>query len=121
MGERWLYGALAALFVGTVLLLVNGYSTVGIFHIFTGGDAKASSSDITKWLLGLVGTGLLPLLKPDLIKRGMNPHSVWDKALFWLAGTSFLVGIPLQSLAFSVNKAWQARRATPLRSAPVTS
>jgi hypothetical protein len=93
--QRWLYFALAALLIGCVMLLVNGYSTVGLFQAFLGGDNKTTSDDLGKWLVGLLGTGLLPLLKPDLIKHGLNPRGLLDKLLFYTAGTALLVGIPL--------------------------
>ncbi len=93
--QRWLYLALAALLVGCVMLLVNGYSTVGFFQAFLGGDRKTSSDDLGKWLLSLLGAGLVPLFKPDLIERGLKPRGLLDKLLFYTAGTALLVGIPL--------------------------
>ncbi len=94
--QRWLYFMAASLFIGLVILLVNPETKVGFLRVFVGNGKMSDSETISRWLLGLLGAGLVPFLAPDkLLKFGQNPQNVWQRGTFHVAMFALLVGVPL--------------------------
>ncbi len=94
--QRWLYLAVAAFCIGVTVLLVNAETNLGFLDWFFGTTKIEGSSSLGKWLLGLVGAGLTPLLMPKrLLKAGLQPKSVWQRAAFRTAMLAMFVGVPL--------------------------
>ncbi|HEX4145840.1 MAG TPA: patatin-like phospholipase family protein [Pirellulales bacterium] len=88
--------------LGTVMMLVNPYSTTGVLAFLFDNDSKLSpDAGLSSWLLAAIGAGLLPLLRPaKLMQCAVSPRGIKDKILFYGASTAIIVGIPLAIFGF---------------------
>lgn len=100
--QRCLIFVAATFGLGTVMMLVNPYSTTGILAFLFGNDPKLDpAAGLSSWLLAAIGAGLLPLLRPaKLMQCAVSPHGTKDKILFYAASTAIIVGIPLAIFGF---------------------